>query len=597
MKSQEIILLLTLTLSTISQDSIFYGEFKNSDGNVINALSPVRNQNQPLVCGASWAFATASAISDQFNARKTTEFPEVVLSPQMLITCASTEKNKTCDYVNKADDSDIESSLENLKNFGLSDESCNNWHGNVDEKCTNLTKCKDCANGENIHHEANCFSRDYHSYKLESWKKITVGTEQQTDLVTTKANTLTALNDLGPVICNIQHSENLFKYQISEIDVYQESESANYNTWVSIVGYVDSPANTPNTKNVKNLWVVRLSFGDLVGRFGYIYLNADENVNSLSVLNNCYSVTINPVIDVVPNADTNQKFTGMFKPIISKSFDIRKPRFNFSTATFSKTKTDSGLDNEYTPIFWGNHNNMNYLTWVKNQHIPTYCGSCWAQAATSVLSDRLNIENIRKGKTFPRHVLSVQAAINCALGGTCMGGDSGMLWQRTKTWKIPTETCRVYESHNPTTFSCEGESRCYNANKDSSWAIDKYNGLNVVEWKKLRGENQIKEALMDGPVACGFEVTDDFEKYKADSSKTIIYEEYKDFFQINHAISIVGWGIDPEDSQKEYWIVRNSWGVEYGYNGMFYFKTGNLLGMESGCAVPTKIAFTTWDEQ
>ena len=592
---------LMIILSYNSQSTIFYGSFTDSNKNVINALSPVRNQNQPVSCGASWAFAVASSISDQFNARKTTEFPEVVLSPQMLLTCASTEKNKTCDFQMNSADSDIEASLENLKSFGLSDESCNNWHANTDETCNNLTKCMDCANGENIHHEANCFSRDYHSYKLESWKKLTIGTEQQKDLVTTKTNVVNSLNNLGPVICNIQHSEALFHFQTSEIDIYEDNsgDDATYNTWVSLVGYIDSPKNTIGTKDVNNLWVVRLSFGDLVGRFGYIYLNADENKNPLGVLNNCYSVTINPVIEVIPNSSNESKFTGMFKPfIMAESFDIREPRFKFSTATYSKTHADNGVeDKSYEPIFWGNHDNKNYLTWVKNQHIPTYCGSCWAQAATSVLSDRLNIQNIRKGKTFPRHVLSVQAAINCALGGTCLGGDSGMLWQRTKTWKIPTETCRVYQAKNPTEFSCEGKSRCYNASKDNSWSIDKYNGLQVLEWKKLRGENQIKEALLDGPIACGFEVTDDFEKYKADLTKKVIYEEYKNFFEINHAISIVGWGIDENDSSKEYWIVRNSWGVEYGYNGMFYLRTGNILGMESGCAVPTKISFTNWDEQ
>ena len=65
-----------------------------------------------------------------------------------------------------------------------------------------------------------------------------------------------------------------------------------------------------------------------------------------------------------------------------------------------------------TAYWWGNVNNTNYLTYQRNQHIPVYCGACWAFSATSALSDRIKIQ---RNAQWPDINLSPQVLISCEL--------------------------------------------------------------------------------------------------------------------------------------------------------------------------------------
>jgi cathepsin X len=42
---------------------------------------------------------------------------------------------------------------------------------------------------------------------------------------------------------------------------------------------------------------------------------------------------------------------------------------------------------------WDNFNGKNYLTLIRNDHAPVFCGGCWAQAVASSISDRIKIIN------------------------------------------------------------------------------------------------------------------------------------------------------------------------------------------------------------
>ena len=87
------------------------------------------------------------------------------------------------------------------------------------------------------------------------------------------------------------------------------------------------------------------------------------------------------------------------------------------------------------------------MSFSRNQHIPVYCGSCWAVAAISALSDRINI---MRGNVWPDMALSSQFILNCQMGGSCQGGNSLTMYHYAHLAAgIPEETCQPYTATNP----------------------------------------------------------------------------------------------------------------------------------------------------
>jgi len=89
-----------------------------------------------------------------------------------------------------------------------------------------------------------------------------------------------------------------------------------------------------------------------------------------------------------------------------------------------------------------------------------------------------------------------------------------------------------------------------------------------------------KEIYKWGPCSSGMIVHEDFINWEGDG----IYEYDKKSPEVGgHAIVIMGWG---EERGKKYWIVRNSWGTDWGDKGYFKILRGvNHCEIEENCFV------------
>jgi len=88
-----------------------------------------------------------------------------------------------------------------------------------------------------------------------------------------------------------------------------------------------------------------------------------------------------------------------------------------------------GEDAVLPEVDWRNVNGANFMSWTKNQHVPRYCGSCWAQGSTSAIADRFNILNMYTSNIERTPIgLNAQALINCEWGGSCNGGNPALVY-------------------------------------------------------------------------------------------------------------------------------------------------------------------------
>lgn len=172
-----------------------------------------------------------------------------------------------------------------------------------------------------------------------------------------------------------------------------------------------------------------------------------------------------------------------------------------------------------TSWFWGNVSGVNYLTDVLQQHLPRYCGACWAFATTSSLSDRLKIA--RGAAAGPDVLLSPQALVSCHGGGSCEGGDPAAALEFIANSSLPDSSCAPYLAKDgvctpaAVCSACEPgrdgapflPGTCKAVAPPALWTVAAY-GPVTDGWLKDSPSNALAikaEVYARGPVACAID--------------------------------------------------------------------------------------------
>jgi cathepsin X len=217
-----------------------------------------------------------------------------------------------------------------------------------------------------------------------------------------------------------------------------------------------------------------------------------------------------------------------------------------------------------------------------NQHIPQYCGSCWAHAPASSLADRIKIRSKGRGREV---IPSIQNIIDCS-GMGCQGGDSNAAhkWIHDRGG-VPDVTCQQYQAKNG---NCTAQHTCMNCGGPHCWAVKDYPTVKITEYGSVSGDVKIQaEVLARGPVSCYIDASVlgyTLANMTGYTGYTGGVANYTRAPRVDHAIQIAGWGVSA--GGQNYWIGRNSWGTYWGEHGWFRIArapaTGSYITYEPG---------------
>jgi cathepsin K len=207
-----------------------------------------------------------------------------------------------------------------------------------------------------------------------------------------------------------------------------------------------------------------------------------------------------------------------------------------------------------------------YVTPVRDQR----CGNCWAYSAVGAYEGSYKKVN---GSFIDA---SEQHAENC-VDGDCGGGFA----YKVMEWMVDQNKFLTTEAAIPdagTNQACNAAPPATNYYA-TDWGVVHPSG----DISKIASVADIKEAMCKyGPIAASVEVTGLFQNY----ANGVFFEFASNYNSpsSNHAVLLVGW-----DDDKGAWLMKNSWGTDWGEDGYMWIKyNSNNIGRRAAWIVAKK---------
>ncbi|KAL2771836.1 cathepsin S isoform 2 preproprotein [Daubentonia madagascariensis] len=194
------------------------------------------------------------------------------------------------------------------------------------------------------------------------------------------------------------------------------------------------------------------------------------------------------------------------------------------------------------------------------------CGACWAFSAVGALEAQLKLTT---GKLVS---LSAQNLVDCSTGKYrnegCHGGYMTEAFQYIiDNNGIDSEASYPYKAM---------DEKCQYDSKNRAATCSKYTEL------PFGSEDALKEAVASkGPVSVGIDASHpSFFLYRSG-----VYYDPACTHTVNHGVLVVGYG---NLNGKDYWLVKNSWGLNFGEQGYIRMarNSGNHCGIASFPSYP-----------